>query len=90
MFEQAINELEAMGIPYAENEDGTLVIDISSADKTDVVNIVAFLNDQGMEYSIDADSISLMAPAKAPVEEEAPMDPMADAMGGMGGMEGMF
>jgi hypothetical protein len=84
MFEQAINELEAMGIPYAENEDGTLVIDISDADKTDVVTIVAFLNDNGMEYSIDAESISLMAPiepVEEPMEEEAPpMDPMAGAM----------
>jgi flagellar biosynthesis/type III secretory pathway M-ring protein FliF/YscJ len=92
MFEDAIRELDSMGIPYAENEDGTLVIDISSADKTDVVTIVSFLNDQGMEYTIDADSISLAAPMEAPVEPTAEPDTtatgaaMTDAMGGMDGM----
>lgn len=60
MFEEAINELEAMGIPYVENEDGSLVIDIEDADKTDVVNIVAFLNDNALDYTIDATSIVVM------------------------------
>ena len=88
MFEQAIAELESMGIPYAENEDGSLVIDISDADKTDVVTIVAFLNDNGMTYSITADSIqvdSMGDPVEEmPAEDEVPM-PALDAA-----MEGMF
>lgn len=88
MFEEAINELEAMGIPYQENEDGTLAIDISGADKTDVVTIVSFLNDRGISYSIDAETINVSAPA-APVEaasaegEAAPEDAMAAAMSQM-------
>ena len=84
MFEQAICELDAMGIPYAENEDGTLVIDISTADKVDVVNIVSFLNDNGLEYAIDADSITVQSGTpvmEEPTMEEEPMaDPMAAAM----------
>lgn len=85
MFEQAIAELESMGIPYAENEDGSMVIDISDADKIDVVSIVAFLNDNGMTYSITADSIevdSMGDPLEEMPEEEMPAIDAA--------MEGMF
>ncbi len=82
MFEQAISELDAMGLPYQENEDGTLVIDISTADKTDVVTIVGFLNDNGMNYTIDANAITVMgAPEfEAPAEESPVEDAMAGAM----------
>jgi hypothetical protein len=84
MFEQAISELEAMGLPYQENEDGTLVIDISTADKTDVVTIVGFLNDNGMDYTIDANAITVMGLPEAPEMPEEDMvmdDAMAGAMG---------
>jgi len=84
MFEEAISELEMMGIPYEESEDGTLSIDISDADKTDVVNIVSFLNDNMLDYTIDADSIVVTMPAMPEeteeFEEEMPTDPMAGAM----------
>lgn len=87
MFEQAIAELESMGIPYTENEDGSMVIDISDADKTDVVTIVAFLNDNGMTYSITADSIqvdSMGAPEEEmPAEGEEEMPALDAAMEGM-------
>jgi len=85
MFEQAIAELDAMGIPYAENEDGSLVIDISEADKTDVVNIVSFLNENGLSYTIDANSIqvdSMGAPAEMP-EDEMTLPPIDEAFGEM-------
>lgn len=81
MFEQAISELEAMGLSYQENEDGTLVIDISTADKTDVVTIVGFLNDNGMEYTIDADAITVMVMPEPEMPEEDDMA-MEDAMAG--------
>ena len=69
MYEQAIQQLDSMGIPYTENEDGTMVIDISGADKTDVVTIVGFLNDAAISYTITADSITLTIPMEAPMEE---------------------
>ena len=74
MFEQAIAELENMGVPYTENEDGSLSIDISNADKTDVVTIVAFLNDNGMSYSIDASNIQVDSMGEELAEPEAPED----------------
>jgi succinate dehydrogenase/fumarate reductase flavoprotein subunit len=80
MFEQAISELESMGIPFEETEDGSLMIDISSADKTDVVTIVSFLNDTGMEYSIDASSIVVMGGAPEMAEEDFSDEGMGDAM----------
>lgn len=73
MFEQAIAELETMGIPYVENEDGSMTIDISQADKTDVVQIVGFLNDTGLTYTIDANTIEV-ASLGEPLEEEEPME----------------
>lgn len=81
MFEQAISELEAMGLSYQENEDGTLVIDISTADKTDVVTIVGFLNDNGMDYTINADAITVMGMPEPEMPEEDEMA-MEDAMAG--------
>lgn len=81
MFEQAISELEAMGLSYQENEDGTLVIDISTADKTDVVTIVGFLNDNGMDYTITADAITVMGMPEPEMPEEDDMA-MEDAMAG--------
>lgn len=78
MFEEAINELENMGLNYTETEDGTLVIDISDADKTDVVTVVSFLNDRAMSYTIDADAITVTMPmGDAPVAEDTMMDPAA-------------
>lgn len=59
MFEEAIAQLDSMGIPYTENEDGSLLIDISGADKTDVVTIISFLNDNALEFSITADEITV-------------------------------
>ena len=89
MFEQAIAELESMGIPYTENEDGSMVIDISDADKTDVVTIVAFLNDNGMTYSITADSIEV-ASMGAPEEEMPAEEDEASSAGIDAAMEGMY
>lgn len=86
MFEDAIRELDAMGLPYEESEDGTLTIDISGADKTDVVNVVAFLNDNGLDYTIDAESIVVMLEMVEPeMDEEMPAFDEAAA-----DLEGMF
>jgi len=92
MFEDAIKELDSMGLPYTEGEDGILTIDISSADKTDVVNIVSFLNSNGLDYTISDESIIVQSgmpmeqPAAAEVgaaENEATSDAMSDAFAGM-------
>lgn len=87
MFEDAISELDAMGIPYVENEDGSLSIDISDADKTDVVNIVSFLNDNGLDYTID--DVSIVVMGGEPIAEEPAEDTGAIDMAAMD-LEGMM
>ena len=87
MFEDAINELDAMGIPYVENEDGSLSIDISDADKTDVVNIVSFLNNNGLDYTID--DVSIVVMGGEPIAEEPAEDTSAIDMAAMD-LEGMM
>lgn len=87
MFEDAISELDAMGIPYVENEDGSLSIDISDADKTDVVNIVSFLNDNGLDYTID--DVSIVVMGGEPIAEEPAEDTGAFDMAAMD-LEGMM
>lgn len=87
MFEDAISELDAMGIPYVENEDGSLSIDISDADKTDVVNIVSFLNDNGLDYTID--DVSIVVIGGEPIAEEPAEDMPALDMAAMD-LEGMM
>ena len=86
MFEDAINELDSMGIPYMENEDGSLTIDIENADKTDVVNIVSFLNDNGLDYTIDDVSIVVMGGEiieEDPAEDTGALDMAAMDLEGM-------
>lgn len=87
MFEDAISELDAMGIPYVENEDGSLSIDISDADKTDVVNIVSFLNNNGLDYTID--DVSIVVMGGEPIAEEPAEDTSAIDMAAMD-LEGMM
>lgn len=60
MYEEAISQLEAMGVPYVENEDGTIVIDVSEQDGTTVAEIVGFLNDNMLEYTIEGSNITVM------------------------------
>lgn len=60
MYEEAISQLEAMGVPFTENEDGTIVIDVSEQDGTTVAEIVGFLNDNMLEYTIEGSNITVM------------------------------
>ena len=73
MYEEAISQLESMGVPFVENEDGTIVIDISEQDGTTVAEIVGFLNENMIEYTIDGSNITVMPIGEA-VEEEEDVD----------------
>lgn len=88
MFDQVVQELEAMGIPYVEEVDGSVIMDISTADKTDVVTIISYLNDNFIEFTIDADSITafvggLEEASGMPAQDEVTPDPMDEALKGM-------
>lgn len=87
MFEDAIAQLDSMGIPYTDNGDGTMTIDIATADKTQVVDVVSFLNDNMLEYTISQDSIVVSGGDVMETEEPAAEDEMAGmdaALAGMG------
>lgn len=73
MYEEAISQLESMGVPFIENEDGTIVIDISEQDGTTVADIVGFLNENMIEYTIEGSNITVLAIGEA-VEEEEDVD----------------
>jgi hypothetical protein len=70
MYEEAINQLESMGAPFVENEDGTIVIDISEQAGTTVADIVGFLNENMIEYTIEGSNITVLSIGEAAEEEE--------------------
>lgn len=81
MYEEAINQLETMGVPYVENEDGTIVIDVSEQDGTTVAEIVGFLNDNMLEYTIEGSNITVMTIGDVEedmVDEEVDMTALAE------------
>ena len=80
MYEEAITQLENMGVPFIENEDGTIVIDISEQEGTTVADIVGFLNDNVIDYSISGTDIivSAMVEAEEDFEEEPDMTALAE------------
>lgn len=81
MYEEAINQLETMGVPFMENEDGTIVIDVSEQDGTTVAEIVGFLNDNMLEYVIEGSNITVMTIGDVEedmVDEEVDMTALAE------------
>ena len=81
MYEEAINQLETMGVPFTENEDGTIVIDVSEQDGTTVAEIVGFLNDNMLEYTIEGSNITVMTIGDVEedmVDEEVDMTALAE------------
>lgn len=74
MYEEAISQLESMGVPFVENEDGTIVIDISEQDGTTVADIVGFLNENMIEYTIEGSNITVMPIGEAVEELEEDVD----------------
>jgi|LSQX01.3.fsa_nt_gb hypothetical protein len=81
MYEEIINEIEAMGLDYVDNEDGTITVNIAELDKVDIVNAVSMLNDNMVEYDISEDSITIYVNPVTPEEPE--MDEDEDVLGGM-------
>lgn len=81
MYEEAIRQLESMGVPFVENEDGTIVIDISEQDGTTVADIIGFLNENMIEYTIEGSNITVMPlgePVEEPEEEDVDMTALAE------------
>lgn len=81
MYEEIINEIEAMGLDYVDNEDGTITVNIAELDKVDIVNAVSMLNANMINYDISEDSITIYVELDEPEEPE--MDEDEDILGGM-------
>lgn len=74
MLDAIISELDAIGVPYEEDYDaGTLTIDISAVDKTELINLVRFLTDTTVPFTIDETTIIVTVDA-TPMEEETPVE----------------
>lgn len=75
MFEDLIKQLEDMGLEYTEG-DNDLTIDISNADKTDVIDLVSALNNGAYSYTISDTEVVVTSTAEpvAPEAEEAIAD----------------
>ena len=77
MFEEIIGQLDSMNVPYTEDyEMGQLTIDISAADKMQVIDVINIVNATGMEFTVDETSVIVIGGevTAAPMEEEAPED----------------
>lgn len=84
MFDEIIMMLEEAGIDFEEDYDaGTLVINVEAIDKVQLIEIIGFINDTGLEFTIDDISLVVMGgEMEEPMEE--PMDEAAlDEMLGM-------
>jgi hypothetical protein len=58
MFESLIPMLEELGVSFEEDYDtGTLTIDVASIDKIALISVIAELNNAGMPFTIDDQSI---------------------------------
>ena len=74
MLDAIISELDAIGVPYDEDYDaGTLTIDISAVDKTELINLIRFLTDTTVPFTIDETTIIVTVDA-TPMEEETPVE----------------
>lgn len=60
MFEEIIATLEEYGVEYTEDfEAGTLNIDITTVEKTDLIAIIQALTSQGFDFDIDEAAITV-------------------------------
>jgi hypothetical protein len=77
MFEEIIATLEEYGVEYTEDfEAGTLNIDITTVEKTDLIAIIQALTNQGFDFDIDEAAITVhggdIMTEEDMMDEEAP------------------
>lgn len=75
MFEDLITQLEEAGVTYTEDYDNnSLVVDISTIDKMQLVSVIQAINEAMMTFTIDDNSITVSGGGEAvemPMETEA-------------------
>ena len=74
MFEDLIAQLEQTGVTYTEDYDNnSLVVDISTIDKLQLVSVIQAINESMMTFTIDDSSITVSGggePVEMPMEPE--------------------
>lgn len=86
MLEDLMMSFSEMGINYTEDGEGGMTVDISTIDKTMLIEVINIINDYGLDFTIDANSIVINGMPAEPVEEpEEDIQDLAldDAMGGL-------
>lgn len=85
MLEDLMMSFSEMGINYTEDDQGGMTVDISTIDKTTLIEVINIINDNGLEFTIDANSIIINGTPAEPIEPEEDIQDIAldDAMGGM-------
>lgn len=85
MLEDLMMSFSEMGVNYTEDDQGGMTVDISTIDKTMLIEVINIINDYGLEFTIDADSIVINGGTAEPIEPEEDIQDIAldDAMGGM-------
>jgi len=94
MFDQLIPMLEEQGIDFEEDYDANVInINVEALDKSALITVMSAINDMGMTFTIDEQSLTVtggeMSPTEPMAEEvpEGPEDPQGAALDEMlGGM----
>lgn len=83
MLEDLMMSFSEMGINYTEDGQGGMTVDISTIDKTMLIEVINLINDNGLEFTIDANSIVINGVSAEPVEPAEDIQDIAldDAMG---------
>lgn len=75
MFEDLIAQLEQAGVTYTEDyNNNSLVVDISTIDKLQLVSVIQAINESMMTFTIDDNSITVSGGSESvemPMETEA-------------------
>jgi hypothetical protein len=81
MFEEILSKLDGMGVQYQEDpESGSVTIDVTALDKTQLLEVVIMANGSGFPFTLDDTTlvISLGPTSSTPSPMEAPMEPEGD------------
>lgn len=89
MFEDLISELDMLGVDYEEDYDmGMLTIGITDMEKDVLVDVINLVNEAGLPFTIDANSLIVEGGFEEPMEDEEELEDPTASMD-MEGLMGM-
>lgn len=82
MFDQLIPMLEEQGVDFEEDYDaGVININVEALDKMVLINVISAINDMGMTFTIDEQSLTVTGGTVEPMEAPAAEEPTEDIQG---------